>query len=70
MCAYQHLIILIRGSIGVVLPQVWAVDLVLYKMHVGGGTVGEPWGNPSSWIQLFGFALLLLGTIMYAQVRD
>ena len=48
--------------------QVWALDLVLFYLHVGGGTVGEPWVDPASWLQLLGFALLLLGTVIYAQV--
>ena len=48
--------------------QVWAVDLVLYKTLPADLNVGEAWMSPASWIQLFGFSLLLAGTIIYAQV--
>ena len=48
--------------------QVWAVDLVLYKTLPTDLNVGEAWMSPASWIQLFGFSLLLAGTIIYAQV--
>jgi hypothetical protein len=48
--------------------QVWAVNLSLYALHVGGGSVGEPWLTPGSWLQLLGFAILLAGTIVYGQV--
>lgn len=48
--------------------QVWAVDLVLYKTLPADLNVGEAWISPASWIQLFGFSLLLAGTIIYAQV--
>ena len=48
--------------------QVWAVNLVLYSMLPKGMDVGEAWMNPASWIQLFGFSLLLAGTVIYAQV--
>ncbi len=48
----------------------WAVNLVLYALHVGGSSrVGESWQSPESWVQLGGFVLLLAGTIVYAQVR-
>ena len=47
--------------------QVWAVDLVLYKCLPPDVMVGEAWTNPASWMQLFGFSLLLAGTIIYAQ---
>lgn len=50
------------------LLQVWAVDLVLFYLNVGKGTVGESWSTPASFLQLGGFLLLLLGTIIYAQV--
>ncbi len=49
----------------------WAVNLVLYALHVGGSSrVGESWQSPESWVQLGGFVLLLAGTIVYAQVRQ
>lgn len=48
--------------------QVWLLDLILFYMHVGEDEVGEPWTTPASWFQLFGFAVLLLGTVIYAQV--
>ena len=49
--------------------QVWAVNLALYSLHIGGSSrVGEPWSSPESWVQLAGFVLLLAGTIIYAQV--
>ena len=48
--------------------QVWAVNLVLYSVLPKGLDVGEAWISPASWIQLFGFSLLLAGTIIYAQV--
>ena len=48
--------------------QVWAVGLSLWLLRVGNGTVGEAWVTPTSQLQLLGFALLLLGTIIYAQV--
>ncbi|CAK0786481.1 hypothetical protein CVIRNUC_009694 [Coccomyxa viridis] len=47
--------------------SVWAVDLVLYKTLPADLNVGEAWMSPASWIQLFGFSLLLAGTIIYAQ---
>jgi len=51
------------------LAQVWAVNLALYALHVGGSSrVGEPWSSPESWVQLGGFVLLLAGTVVYAQV--
>lgn len=47
----------------------WAVNLALYALHVGGSSrVGEAWHSPESWVQMGGFALLLAGTIIYAQV--
>ena len=48
--------------------QVWAVNLVLYSLLPEGMDVGEAWMSPASWIQLFGFSLLLAGTVIYAQV--
>lgn len=48
--------------------QVWAVNLALYSTLPKGLEVGEAWMYPASWIQLFGFSLLLAGTIIYAQV--
>ncbi|KAK9828122.1 hypothetical protein WJX81_007423 [Elliptochloris bilobata] len=48
--------------------SVWAVNLALYSLHVGGSSrVGEPWSSPESWVQMAGFVLLLAGTIVYAQ---
>lgn len=49
--------------------QVWVVSLILYSTLPKDINVGEAWMNPASWIQLFGFSLLLAGTIIYAQVR-
>ena len=48
--------------------QVWVVNLILYSTLPKDINVGEAWMNPASWIQLFGFSLLLAGTIIYAQV--
>ena len=50
--------------------QVWVVDLVLYQCLPASVNVGEAWMAPASWIQLFGFSLLLAGTIIYAQARS
>jgi hypothetical protein len=46
----------------------WPCGLMLVTglVQVGGGAIGESW-NRSSWIQLGGFVVLLLGTINYAQ---
>lgn len=49
--------------------QVWAVDLLLFYTHTGKGTIGESWASPASYVQLAGFVLLLLGSIVYAQVN-
>lgn len=49
--------------------QVWGVGLGLWEFHVGDGRVGEAWAYPTSQLQLIGFALVLLGTIIYAQVQ-
>ena len=49
--------------------QVWAVDLVLFQCLPHRYAVGEAWINPASWMQLFGFSLLLAGTIIYAQAH-
>lgn len=45
------------------------MDLVLFYLNVGKGSVGEEWLMPASIMQLGGFLLLLLGTIIYAQVK-
>lgn len=42
---------------------VWIIDLFLYYF-VGKGGVGEPW-TAYSWVQLFGFILLVAGTLTY-----
>eukprot|EP00884_Botryococcus_braunii_P001948 jgi/Botrbrau1/11754/Bobra.0195s0079.1 len=47
--------------------SVWGVNVLLYKLHVGGGAVGEPWLWPASPLQLAGFLLILAGTLLYAQ---
>ena len=47
--------------------QVWVVDLGLYHWLPRDLNVGEAWMAPASWMQLFGFSLLLAGTIIYAQ---
>ena len=44
------------------------MDLVLFKTLPVDLNVGEAWMSPASWMQLFGFSLLLAGTIIYAQV--
>lgn len=49
-------------------PQVWGAGVGLWRLQVAGGTIGEAWVSPTSEYQLLGFALLLLGTIIYAQV--
>jgi hypothetical protein len=49
--------------------QVWAVDLVLFQALPHRYAVGEAWIAPASWLQLFGFSLLLAGTIIYAQAN-
>ena len=49
--------------------QVWAIRVGLWKLHVGSGKIGEAWAYPTSELQLFGFGLLLLGTLVYAQVK-
>ncbi|KAK9802798.1 hypothetical protein WJX73_007502 [Symbiochloris irregularis] len=46
---------------------VWVVNVALWETHVGGGKVGEAWAYPTSQLQLIGFALVLLGTVIYAQ---
>ncbi|PXF48387.1 Solute carrier family 35 member F6 [Gracilariopsis chorda] len=42
---------------------VWIVDLLIYYVF-SGGRLGEAW-NKYSWLQLFGFSLLVFGTILY-----
>ena len=49
--------------------QVWACGAVLYQEGAGGESLGEAWGTPSGLVSLGGFALLVLGTILYAQVQ-
>lgn len=51
------------------LGQVWAADVTLWELNVGEGKVGEAWAWPTSQLQLAAFTLLLLGTIIYAQVQ-
>lgn len=46
------------------------MNLVLYSTLPRDVDVGEAWMSPASWIQLFGFSLLLAGTIIYAQVSS
>lgn len=46
----------------------WALNVILYKLQVGGGVVGEPWLWPASPLQLLGFTFVLAGTLLYAQV--
>ena len=55
------------GSVGP-WQQVWAVDVALWELHAGDGKLGEAWAWPTSHLQLLAFSLLLLGTIIYAQV--
>ena len=47
----------------------WACGVLLFHYGVGKGEIGEPWVEPSGAASVAGFALLLLGTILYAQVR-
>lgn len=42
---------------------VWIADLLIYYVF-SGGKLGEAW-NKYSWLQLFGFTVLVLGTILY-----
>lgn len=44
------------------------MGVALWELDVDGGKLGEAWASPTSELQLLGFALLLLGTILYAQV--
>ena len=48
--------------------QVWACGLLLYEGGAGKGSLGEAWAEPSGAVSLCGFLLLLLGTLLYAQV--
>eukprot|EP00889_Picochlorum_renovo_P008101 jgi/Picre1/35131/NNA_002594.t1 len=45
---------------------VWLVDLVLFYTPLGLGKLGESWSS-SSWIQAFGFVVLVAGTIIYGR---
>ena len=45
--------------------QVWVVEVALY--YITSGFVGQAW-TVWSWLQLGGFALLLLGTFIYNNV--
>jgi len=45
---------------------VWLVDLVLFYTPLGLGKLGESWSS-SSWIQAFGFCVLVAGTIIYGR---
>eukprot|EP01128_Nolandella_sp_AFSM9_P009779 TRINITY_DN640_c8_g1_i1.p1 TRINITY_DN640_c8_g1~~TRINITY_DN640_c8_g1_i1.p1 ORF type:complete len:398 (+),score=78.51 TRINITY_DN640_c8_g1_i1:134-1327(+) len=45
---------------------VWLVNLIVY--YVAGESYGEAWVTPWSFLQLGGFALLILGTLLYNEV--
>lgn len=45
---------------------VWAANLALFYGGVGDGNIGESW-KPHSPLQLVGFLVLLLGTVLYSQ---
>lgn len=45
---------------------VWLVGLGLYYSALGGGLVGESWHDYSG-VQLAGFAVLVMGTMLYGQ---
>lgn len=45
---------------------VWLVDLLLWYAIVPGAGVGEQWQGAPSWLQVFGFLLVLCGMVMYA----
>ena len=46
----------------------WACGAVLHAAGPDGGSLGEAWGKPSGVVSLLGFALLVIGTVLYAQV--
>ncbi len=45
---------------------VWLVGLGLYYSSLGGGVVGESWHDYSG-IQMVGFAVLVMGTVLYGK---
>lgn len=42
---------------------IWLVDIVIY--YAINKDFGEPWNTPGSYLQLYGFSLLVLGTLIY-----
>lgn len=45
---------------------VWLVGLALYYSALGGGLVGESWHDYSG-VQMAGFAVLVMGTVLYGK---
>jgi hypothetical protein len=46
---------------------IWAANLALFYCGIGHGTLGEHWDMVASPVELAGFAVLLLGTLLYSQ---
>lgn len=45
--------------------SVWVIQLILF--YASNGSWGEPW-NPYSYLQLIGFAMMVVGTLFYNQI--
>ena len=64
----KHLSAVIRmlvSTLRVVL--VWVISLIMY--YCIDPSLGESWGN-GSYVKLFGFILLVVGTLMYVRAKD
>ena len=47
---------------------IWAAGIVIY--NTTEGNYGEPWNGLTSWVQLFGFGLFLIGTLLYSKLIE
>jgi hypothetical protein len=46
---------------------IWSANLAIYYANVGHGSLGEHWDIVASPIELLGFAVLVLGAVLYSQ---